>query len=291
MTISPRFAVGLPLVIATALALSTGGSSTAATAKPAAGKSCKTSQIGTVSGSLVCTKSGKSAVWKKTAATTTVTPTTVLTAANAPAGTVLFRENFDDPAKSTWAASSGGGWTADIRDGQFRLAAAPPAPGRVGTGVITDLAGGTEAGFDMTVTPGAQSKASINLACQDSGAATGPFNFLLIDIRPDGRLIASRYDNASASQAPTTFFDRGFSNQDRFNPALIHARTRVALRCVRDSASVKVVLSLDGTVVMDTTTPALTQPGDGFTIYLSTFTTGFRDAAEVLIDNFTVTKI
>ena len=82
---------------------------------------------------------------------------------------------------SGWKSSSGGGWTADTRDRQFWLAAVPPAPGRVGTGVVTDLAGRVEAAFDMTLNPGTQSKESVNLACQDTDSAGAPFNFLLID--------------------------------------------------------------------------------------------------------------
>ncbi len=283
--------------VALTLLSSVNGRVVAATsAKPAAGKACKASQVGTTSGALVCTKSGKAGVWRK-APTTTAVPTTALAPtttvfdmAKAPAGTVLYSETFDDAAKSTWTSGSGSGWTADVRDGQFRLAAAPPAPGRVSTGSILTYPGRVEVAFDMTITPGALSKASPNLTCQDTGV-NGPFNFLLIDIRPDGRLIAVRYDNASADQQPKTFFDRGFSNQDRFDPALIHARTRVALKCIRDGQSVQVTLSLDGKVVMDTTTPALTQAGDSFTFDMSTFTTGFRDAAELLIDNVSVTKV
>lgn len=259
----------------------------AAATKPAAGRACKVSQIGTASGSLVCTKSGKAAVWRRAPATTT----TVFDLAKAPPGTVVYSENFDDVAKSTWNKQSGEGWSAEIKDGQFRLAAAPPAPGRLGVGPLLAAAGRVEVAFDMTLTPGAQSKASINLACQDTGAASGPLNFLLIDIRPDGRIAASRYDNASPTQQPTPFFDLGFTNQNRFDPALIHPRTRVALRCIREGQSVQVALSLDGKVVMDTTTPALGGVGDGFTLYVSTFSSGFRDAAELLIDNVAITKV
>ncbi len=246
------------------------------------------SQIGTVSGPLFCTKSGKSAVWRRVPAATT---TTVLDIAKAPPGTVLYSENFDDPAKSTWNRQSGDGWSAETRDGQFRLAAAPPAPGRLGVGPLLSAAGRVEVAFDMTLTPGTLSKASVNLACQDTGALTAPLNFLLIDIRPDGRIVTSRYDNAAATQQPTSFFDLGFTNQNRFDPALIHPRTRVALRCIRDAQTVQVTLTLDGKVVMDTVTPALTGTGDGFTLYLSTFTTGFRDPAELLIDNIAITKV
>lgn len=258
-----------------------------AATKPASGRSCKVTQIGTVSGSLVCTKSGKSATWRKVPATTT----TVFDLAKAPVGTVLYGENFDDPAKSSWNNQSGNGWSAETKDGQFRLAAAPPAPGRLEVGPLLTAPGGAEVAFEMTLAPGALSKASVNLSCQDTGAVTGPLNFLLIDVRPDGRIIASRYDNASATQAPTTFFDLGFSNPNRFDATLIHPRTRVALRCAREGPSVKVTLTLDGKLMMDTTTPALTGVGDGFTLYLSTFATGFRDPAEILIDNFTITKV
>lgn len=259
---------------------------TAAT-KPALGRACKVSQIGTTSGSLVCTKSGKSAVWRKGPAPTT----TVLDIAKAPPGTVLYSENFDDPAKSTWNRQSGNGWSAETKDGQFRLAAAPPAPGRLGVGPLLTAPGRVEVGFDMTVTPGALSKASVNLACQDTGTVTAPLNFLLIDIRPDGRINTFRYDNAAATQQPTSFFDLGFTNPNRFDPTLIHPRTRVALRCIRDAQTVQVTLTLDGKVVMDTVTPALTGTGDGFTLYLSTFSTGFRDPAELLIDNIAITKV
>jgi hypothetical protein len=264
-----------------------GSASGTAATKPALGRACKVSQIGTVSGSLVCTKSGKSAVWRRSPATTT----TVLDIAKAPPGTVLYSENFDDPAKSTWNRQSGEGWSAETKDGQFRLAAAPPAPGRLGVGPLLTAAGRVEVAFDMTLTPGALSKASVNLACQDTGAATAPLNFLLIDIRTDGRIVALRYDNAAATQQPTQFFDLGFTNQNRFDPALIHPRTRVALRCIRDGQNVQVALSLDGKLVMETTTPALGGVGDGFTLYLSTFSTGFRDPAELLIDNIAITKV
>ena len=114
------------VVLASAVSLGSRGvvdSIAAAATKPAAGKTCKVAQIGTVSGSLICTKSGKSAVWKKTVALPT---TTVLDPATAPAGTVLFRENFDGPAPSPWKNTGGDGWTAQLQDGQFRLAAAPP---------------------------------------------------------------------------------------------------------------------------------------------------------------------
>lgn len=74
----------------------------------------------------------------------------------------------------------------------------------------------------MTLTPGALSKASVDLGCQDTRAATGPINFLLIDVRSDGRIAASRFDNATATQQPTPFFDVGFTNQNRFDPALKH---------------------------------------------------------------------
>lgn len=278
-------------ILTSALLFAAAGTAGAATAKPKLGGTCKVSQIGMVSGSLVCSKSGKAGVWRKAPAPPVSPTTTVLDAATAAVGTVLFRETFDSPDASTWKASSGPGWAGDVRDGQFRLAAAPPAPGRVGTGAVLPLPGRVEVAFDFTLTPGVQSKASLNLTCQDSGTANEPFSFLLIDVRPDGRIIASRYDNASATQAPTTFFDRGFSNQDRFDIALLHPRTRVSLRCIRDAQKILVTLSFDGKVVMDTTTPALTQTGDGLTLYMSTFTAGFRDAAELLIDNVVVTKV
>jgi hypothetical protein len=258
----------------------------AATSKPALGRACKVAQIGTVSGGLVCTRSGKSAVWRRSPATTT----TVLDPATAPAGTVLSRETFDNPATSTWPATGGDGWTAGALDGRYRIAAAPPAPGRVGPGAVFPGAARAEWSFEMTLTPGAQSLASINLSCLDSGSASEPFNFLLIDVRADGRIVASRYDNTGASQQPTRFFDRGFSNQDRFDRALIHPGTKVSLRCLRDGANAQVVLTLDGTVVMDTTTTAPSGAGDRFTLYLTTFTAGFRDAAELLIDNAVITK-
>ncbi len=263
-------------------------SASAVSTKPAVGRACKVAQIGTRSGTLVCTKSGKTAVWRR--APVSAPTTTVLDIANAPVGTVIYTANFDDPAKPDWDKLSGPGYTGEASGGQFRLAAAPPAPGRVATGALLTGPGRMELAFDMTVTPGALSKASANITCQDTGASA-PLNFLLIDIRPDGRITASRFDNLSSTQPPTTFFDRGFSNQDRFDPALIHPRTRVALRCIREGQNVQVTLSLDGTVVMNTTTPALTVPGDGFFHYLSTFTTGFRDSAELLIDNVTLTKV
>lgn len=245
------------------------------------------------SGSLICAKSGKAGVWRRAATTTTTATaptTTILDVAKAPVGTVLLSENFDDAAKSGWERLSGPGWTVEVKDGQLRLAAAPPAPGRVAAGRFLNYGGRVELAFDLTIAPGALSKASPNVACQDTGVDV-PLNFLLIDIRTDGRLVLSRYDNATADQQPKTIFDRGFSNQDRFDPALIHPRTRVALRCIREGQNIQVTLSLDGKVVMDTTTPALSAAGDGFTFYMATFTTGFRDAAEFLIDNLTVTKV
>ncbi len=260
--------------------------------KPAAGKACKVAQIGTRSGTLVCTRSGKSAVWRTAPTTTTAaiaaTPPDPATAAP---GTVLSRESFDDPARSTWAPTGGDGWTAATVDGRYRIAAQPPAPGRIGPGLLFPGAARSEWAFEMTLTPGAQSKASINVVCLDTGSSSGPFNFLLVDIRPDGRLVATRYDNTAATQPPTQFFDRGFTNQDRFDPALIHAGTKVAFRCLRNGTDAQVVLSLDGTVVMDTTTKAPSVNGESFTLYLSTFTSGFRDAAELLIDNSVITKL
>lgn len=258
-----------------------------AASKPAVGRACRASQIGTVSGSLVCTKSGRSAVWRKAPTTTT---TTALDPATAPAGTVLSSETFDNPATSTWPATGGDGWSAATVDGRYRITAAPPAPGRVGPNVAFLGAARSQWSFEMTLTPGAQSLASLNLACLDTGSSSEPFNFLLIDVRPDGRIVANRYDNAAASQQPARFFDRGFSNQDRFDRSLIRPGTKVSLRCLRDGATAQVVLSLDGTTVMDTTTAAPSVPGDRFTLYLTTFTSGFRDAAELLIDNAVITK-
>ena len=155
-----------------------------AATKPTLGRSCKVSQIGTVSGTLVCTKSGKAATWRRSPAPTN----TVFDIVKTPAGTIVYRENFDDPAKSTWSKQSGEGWSGEIKDGQFRLAAAPPAPGRLTVGPLLAAAGRVEVAFDMT-------------------------------------------------------------------------------------------------------TPALGGVGDGFTLYVSTFSTGFRDAAELLIDNVAITKV
>lgn len=284
----PKRPITLLLCAAAVLVLRDSAVSAAST-KPAVGRACKVRQIGTKSGLLVCTKSGKAAVWRTAAAVSAAT-TTVLDITNAPVGTVIYRANFDDPAKPDWVNQSGPGLTGEASGGQFRLAASPPALGRVTTGALLTGTGRTELAFDMTLTPGAASKASVNITCQDTGVDT-LLNFLLIDIRTDGRIAASRYDNLSSAQQPTTFFDRGFSNQDRFDPALMHPRTRVALRCIREGQNVQVSLSLDGTIVMNTTTPALTVPGDGFIHYMSTFSTGFRDAAELLIDNVTMTKV
>ncbi len=117
------------LAVTSAIVLIVSGPSLAAP-KPSSGKPCKTSQIGTVIGSLVCAKSGKSAVWRKSAPSSSLaaTTTTALDITKAPPGTVLYSENFDDPAKSTWAKQSLGGYTGDVVDGQFRMAAAPPRP-------------------------------------------------------------------------------------------------------------------------------------------------------------------
>ncbi len=277
-------------VLALALTLTALGLTPASAATvPKVGKSCPRSQIGKVVSGLICTKVKSMAMWR------TISPaptTTVSNPATAPSGTVLFSDDFSNPG-SGWTTGSSDGWTFAYRDGSYVIGATAPAAGNRGAeNARLPRVENVEIAFDLWLTPG-QSNGSLMTSCLDSydpktSPADAPLDFVVTELFADGRAGIYVYRGNRLGEKPTLIVDRGFSNADRFDRALLRPGVRFALRCTKIGDVAKIVASLDGTPIIDGSTSV--NPGGGLVVLLAGPNKGFVAPAEVRVDNLSVTK-